>query len=127
MRGTAHALDAAGGDCAVIAARLRKAVDAYAEVIDFVVREFKGDVRAVYAGSVPYLKLAGVVHGGWQMGRAALAAARRAATGDDPEFHRAKVATARFYADHILVTADALAAAATEGSAGTLALAEAQF
>jgi butyryl-CoA dehydrogenase len=127
MRGTARALEQAGGDCAVIAARLRNAVDAYAEVVDFVVREFKGDVRAVYAGSVPYLKLAGVVHGGWQMGRAALSAERRAAAGDDPAFHRAKVATARFYADHILVTADALAAAATEGSAGTLALAEAQF
>ncbi|MDH4114168.1 MAG: acyl-CoA dehydrogenase C-terminal domain-containing protein, partial [Burkholderiaceae bacterium] len=85
------------------------------------------DVRAVYAGSVPYLKLAGVVHGGWQMGRAALAAARRLAQGDDPDFHRAKLATARFYADHILVTAGGLAAAATEGSAGTLALEEAWF
>ena len=127
MRGTADELERAGGECAAIARRLRVAVDAYAATIDFVVREFKSDVRAVYAGSVPYLKLAGVVHGGWQMGRAALAAARRLAQGDDPDFHRAKLATARFYADHILVTAGGLAAAATEGSAGTLALEEAWF
>jgi 3-(methylthio)propanoyl-CoA dehydrogenase len=128
MRATAAELDAAGADCAAIAGRLRAAVDAYVEVIDFVVREFKGaDVRAVYAGSVPYLKLAGIVHGGWQMGRAALAASRRLAAGDDPDFHRAKIATARFFADHMLVTAAALAATATDGSAGTLALADEQF
>jgi butyryl-CoA dehydrogenase len=127
MRATAAELDAAGGDCAVIAGRLRTALDSYSEVVDFVVRDFKDDVRAVYAGSVPYLKLAGVVHGGWQMARAALAAQRLLAAGEDPDFHGAKIATARFFADHVLVTAGALAAAATEGSAGTLALAEEQF
>jgi butyryl-CoA dehydrogenase len=127
MRATAGELDGAGSDCAVIAARLRDAVDAYAEVVDFVVRESRGDIRAVFAGSVPYLKLAGVVHGGWQMGRAALAATTKLAAGEDPVFHRAKIATARFYADHILVTAGALATAAAEGSAGTLALEEIQF
>jgi butyryl-CoA dehydrogenase len=127
MRRTADELETTGGDCGVIAARLRTAVDAYAEVVEFVVRGFKDDVRAVYAGSVPYLKLAGIVHGGWQMGRAALAATRRLAAGDDPEFHRAKIATARFFADHMLVTVGALAATAVEGSAGTLALADEQF
>jgi butyryl-CoA dehydrogenase len=127
MRGTADALAKRAGDCAAIGARLREAVDAYEAVIDFVVRESKADIRAVYAGSVPYLKLAGVVHGGWQMGRSALAAAQRLDAGSDPDFHRAKMATARFHADHILVTARALAAAAMEGAAGTLALAEAQF
>jgi 3-(methylthio)propanoyl-CoA dehydrogenase len=127
MRATVKHLEEAGGDCAVIAARLHSAVDSYAAVIDFVVRESKNNVRAVYAGSVPYLKLAGVVHGGWQMARAALAALRRVGEGNDPDFHRAKIATARFHADHVLVTAGALAASAMEGSAGTLALDEAQF
>jgi butyryl-CoA dehydrogenase len=127
IRATAEALAARAGDCAAIGARLRDAADAYDAVIDFVVSESKSDVRSVYAGSVPYLKLAGVVHGGWQMGRAALAAAQRLDDGADVDFHRAKIATARFHADHILVTARALAAAAMEGAAGTLALAEAQF
>ncbi|MGZ9031724.1 MAG: acyl-CoA dehydrogenase C-terminal domain-containing protein, partial [Burkholderiaceae bacterium] len=127
MRQTAGELEQAGGDCGVIAARLRTAVDAYAEVVEYVVRAFKDDVRAVYAGSVPYLKLAGIVHGGWQMGRAALAATRHLAAGDDPDFYRAKIATARFFADHMLITVQALAATAAEGSAGTLALADEQF
>ena len=34
--------------------------------------------RAAHAAAVPYLKLWGLAAGGWQMGRAALAAARRA-------------------------------------------------
>jgi len=127
MRATAGELERVGGDCAVIAARLRSAVDAYVEVTDFVVRQFKDDVRAVYAGAVPYLKLAGTVHGGWQMARAALASTRLLSQGEDPDFHRAKIATARFFADHILVMATALAASATAGSAATLALGEEQF
>jgi hypothetical protein len=127
MRLTAGELDKAGGDCPVIAARLRTAVDAYAEVVDFVVAGFRNDPRAVYAGSVPYLKLAGIVHGGWQMARAALAATRCLAAGDDPDFHRAKIATARFFADHMLVSVAALAATAIEGSAGTLAFTDEQF
>jgi butyryl-CoA dehydrogenase len=127
MRATAAELDRAGGDCAVIGGRLRAAVDAYESAVDFVVRQFKDDVRSVFAGSVPYLKLAGIVHGGWQMGRAALAASRRLASGDDPAFHRAKIATARFFADHMLTSAPALATAAADGGVGTLALDEAQF
>jgi butyryl-CoA dehydrogenase len=127
MRLTASELEKAGGDCPAIAARLRTAVNAYAEVVEFVVGGFKNDARSVYAGAVPYLKLAGIVHGGWQMGRAALAATRRLAAGDDPAFHRAKIATARYFADHMLVMVDGLAATVVEGSAGTLALADEQF
>jgi hypothetical protein len=44
--------------------------------------------------------LAGNLVAGWQMARAALAA--NAATADDPEFMTAKIATARFYAQHLL-------------------------
>ncbi len=127
MRATIEDLQQQGGECASIGRRLATAVDAYESVIDFIVREFKGDMRAVYAGSVPYLKLAGIVHGGWQMGRAASASTRRLTEGHDADFHRAKIATARFFADHVLVSAGALAASAMEGSVGTLALEEAQF
>jgi len=61
------------------------------------------------------------------MARAALAASRRLANGGDPEFHRAKIGTARFFADHMLVSVPALAESVTSGSRGTLALDEAQF
>ena len=89
--------------------------------------EYKNDIRSVFAGSVPYVKLAGIVHGGWQMTRAALAAARRIEEGNDVEFCQAKIATARFFADHMLVTVPSLAESIVGGSVGTLALAEAQF
>ena len=103
------------------------AVDAYESAVDYVVAQFKSDIRAVFAGSVPYLKLAGITHGGWQMARAALAASRMVAQGSDVAFATAKIATARFFADHMLVTVPALASTVVAGSAGTLALAEEAF
>ncbi len=127
MRATAAELAQAGDDCAVIGQRLAAAVDAYASVVEFVVGQYKNDIRAVFAGSVPYLKLAGITHGGWQLARAALAARRLIAAADDVPFAQAKIATARFFADHLLVTASALSASIVAGSTGTLALAEEQF
>ena len=62
----------------------------------------KSDPNAVFAGSVPYLMLAGNVVGGWQMARALLVAEQRLSDGVDSDFMRAKIATARFYADHML-------------------------
>jgi hypothetical protein len=70
------------------------------------------DLNAVLAGAVPFLHLCGVVCGGWQMARAALAAQRKLAAGDgDAAFYRAKVATARFFADQDLSRARGLAEA----------------
>jgi butyryl-CoA dehydrogenase len=82
----------------------------------------------VFAGSVPYLKLAGIVLGGWQMARAALAAQQKLDAGDgDAAFYKAKIATARFFADHFLSQAGGLRSAIVEGSGSVLALAEDQF
>jgi butyryl-CoA dehydrogenase len=127
MRTTADELARAGGEHAAIGERLAVAVDAYESVVDFVVAQFKSDIRSVFAGSVPYLKLAGIVHGGWQLGRSALAAQRLISDGRDVAFAQAKIATARFFADHMMVTAPGLAASIVSGSAGTLALAAEQF
>jgi butyryl-CoA dehydrogenase len=76
---------------------------------------------------VPYLKLAGIVHGGWQLGRSALAARRLIREGRDVPFAEAKIATARFFADHMLTAAAGLASSVTSGSTGTLALEAEQF
>ena len=51
------------------------------EVVNYVVANFKSDIKTVFSGSVPYLKLAGVVLGAWQLGRAALIAHRQNAAG----------------------------------------------
>jgi len=119
---------AASADLAAIHARLAAAASAFEEVIGYVAAHARSDVKAVFAGSVPYLKLAGIVLGGWQMARAALVAERQLqADAGDLDFLRAKVATARFFADHFLSQAGAYRIAIMEGSAGVMALTEEQF
>ncbi|MDQ9171672.1 acyl-CoA dehydrogenase [Oxalobacteraceae bacterium R-40] len=119
-------------DLAAIHARLSAASRAMEEAVDFITLHIQSDIKAVFAGSVPYLKLCGIVLGGWQMARAALTAEKRLKDslgdgGGDAAFHQAKMATARFYGDHILPQACALRTAIVEGSSGVLALTEEQF
>ena len=76
--------------------------------------------RQALATAVPLLKLFGIVAGGWQMARAALAAVRLHET--DPAFMEAKLITARFYAEHVLVQAPGLAAIVTHGAESALSL-----
>jgi hypothetical protein len=95
--------------------------------IEFIVAKAKSDPNAVFLGSVPYLRLAGIVLCGWQMARAMLVSHTRRA--EDEPFHSAKIATAQFYAEHILSLAPGLEAAivSANGSEGVLALSEDQF
>ena len=102
--------------------RLAAARTAFVEVVDYVVTHSKGDVGAVFAGSVPYLMLAGNVVAGWQMARSLLAAEARLATDVDADFMRAKVATAHFYADHVLTRVPGLRDSIVDGAAVTNAL-----
>ena len=74
------------------------------------------DLGAALAGAEPYLKLFGTVAGGWLMAESAAAAARRLHGGaSDRQFLDAKIATARFYAEHHLAQAPALLPAVTGG------------
>ncbi len=129
IRETEAALVAAGSaDLAAIQRHLAAGSAAMEEAVSFVVANVGTDIRGVYAGSVPYLKLVGVVTGGWQMARAALAAQRLLKAGNsDVPFLEAKIATARFYADQILSQALGYRAAVIAGSAGVMALSEDQF
>ena len=121
-------LASADADCNRIGQRLALGLDALDDAVDYIVAHAKSDTRAVHAGSVPFLMLAGTVLAGWQMGRAALAAQRKLADGDpDTGFLRAKLGTARFYADHILSRAGSYRDAIVDGAAGVLALEDAQF
>ena len=91
-----------GADCAAIHKRLKAARRAFVEVVEFVVVRGKSAPNQVFAGSVPYMLLAGNLVAGWQMGRALIVAEERIAEGVDADFMRAKAVTARFYAEHIL-------------------------
>ena len=62
------------------------------------------------------------------MARAALIAKQRLDQSDDDyDFYRAKIGTARFYAEHILPLATAYKQEIVHGSSSVLALEEAQF
>lgn len=100
---------------------------ALARVIEFMVAKVKSDPNAAFAGSVPYLKLAGIVLGGWQMARALLVASDKRA--EDQAFYDAKIATAQFFAEHVLSQAPGIEASIVSGNGqeGYLALNEAQF
>jgi 3-(methylthio)propanoyl-CoA dehydrogenase len=95
-------------DCTAMRRALEAGRHALESTIDYVVVNAKTDTKAVYAGAVNYLMLAGVVLCGWQMARAMMVALSKRDA--DPLFYDAKVATARFYAEAMLPKAGALAA-----------------
>jgi acyl-CoA dehydrogenase len=119
---------AQGEDMAAIRAGLAAGIKAVEECVTWIVATYAGDIKAVHAGSVPFLKLMGIVCGGWQMARAALVAQKRlAAKEGDAAFYQAKIATARFYADHVMAQAPGLRNTVVRGAAGVMALSEEQF
>ncbi len=116
------------GDFAAMRNQLAASAVALEQVVDFVVANTKSDIKAVFAGSVTYLKMAGITLCGWQMVRAAQAASKHLATGaQDKDFYSAKIATARFYCDHLLPQAIAMRTTICEGYAGVLAMTNEQF
>lgn len=129
IRGIKSQLQAASGeDFAAIAASLFAGVDALEEATGWLINAFPQNPQAASAGSVPYLMLLGSVAGGWQMARAALAAQKRLAEAvGDSAFYKTKIATARFYADHVLPQAWALRHAIVKGATPALELEESQF
>jgi hypothetical protein len=117
-----------GVNAASVLKRLRAAREAFEEVVRFVAAESKTDPNAVFAGSVNYLMLAGNLMAGWQMARSLLAAERLLGVGEgDAAFLHAKVATARFYAEHLLCKAPGLRDTIVEGAGSVTAMALESF
>jgi alkylation response protein AidB-like acyl-CoA dehydrogenase len=84
-------------------------IQGYQDAVTFILTNAQTNVRAIFAASVPYLMLAGIVHGGWQMARAALVCQRLLAEGNTDQFHRQKRDTALFYGAQVLPRALTLA------------------
>jgi hypothetical protein len=103
--------------------RLAAARLAFLDVVGFVAGQTKAHPNAVFAGSVPYLMLAGNLVAGWQMARALLVAEDQLVAGQEAEFMRAKITTARFYADHILSKAPGIRDSIVEGAEGITGMA----
>ena len=117
-------LDAQLSNFDSIRRNLATGIQAVSDAVDFIVGEKNPNVA--FAGAVPFLKLMGIVAGGWQMARAALAAEKKVSSSDS-SFYTAKIATARFYAEHVLVQAPGLRDTVVKGGTGVMALSEDQF
>jgi 3-(methylthio)propanoyl-CoA dehydrogenase len=111
-------LDAAGQELAGIQPALANGVSALREATDWILSRGPVEPNDALAGATPYLRLSGLVIGGWLMARSALAASRllRTASGADAAFLQEKIGTARFYAGQLLPQAAGLLPAVTAGA-----------
>ena len=112
-------------DAKAVLKQLTPAREAFEASVSYILANAKTEVKAVYAGSVAYLRLCGLVLGAWQMARALLAA--EGLRSSDPSFYDAKIATARFFAENLLPQAQALATSIVESGHSTNALEVEQF
>ncbi|MGY8903590.1 MAG: acyl-CoA dehydrogenase [Burkholderiales bacterium] len=103
--------------------RLTAARLAFVDVVEFVAGNTKASPNAVFSGSVPYLMLAGNLVAGWQLARSLLVAEDQIAQGIEVPFMQAKIATAQFYAEHILSKAPGIRDSIVEGADSVTALA----
>jgi alkylation response protein AidB-like acyl-CoA dehydrogenase len=116
------------GDVKAIGEALLKSLAALTEVSQWMGMTGMGDMKKALACSVPYLKLWGVIAGGWQMARAAQISAAKIAGGDpETEFYKAKLATAKFYTTHVLSQGAYFKKQIMDGSADVMTLTEDQF
>jgi len=115
-------------DIQALRGRLSAAVQAVSDCVNYIVANAGTDPNAAFAGAVPFLKLMGITAGGWQLARAALISESKINKKEgDQSFYRAKIATARFFGDHVLSQAAGLAATVTSGAASVMALSDEQF
>ena len=110
-------------DALAVLKRLSAAREAFVEVVEFVAARTRSAPNAVFSGSVPYLMLAGNLIAGWQLARSLLIAETLAAAGTETGFMQAKIATARFYAEHILNKAPAVRDSIVDGADSVTAMA----
>ena len=119
----ADLLQSGTADALAVAKRLKAARLAYVDVVNFIAGNTKASPNAVFAGSVPYLMLAGNVMAGWQLARSLLVAQAQIKAGHELAFMQAKVITARFYADHLLSKAPGVRDSIVEGAESVTAMA----
>ncbi|CAM3960952.1 Acryloyl-CoA reductase (NADH) [Bordetella tumbae] len=102
--------------------RLKAAREAFVDVVEFIAENTKSNPNAAFAGSVPYLMLAGNLVAGWQMARTLIVAEDQLAQGTDAGFMQSKITTTRFYADHILSRAPGVRDSIVDGAESVNAL-----
>ena len=120
-----HYLDGMNGagndDLGAIQDAMKNGIQDLRTATDWIVATWGSDPAAVAAGAVPYLRLLGLVSGGWMMARAAEIAVTKSADGDaDTAFLDNKIISARFFSDHLLAETSTLSRRVVYGG-GTVA------
>ncbi|MBP7445865.1 MAG: acyl-CoA dehydrogenase [Zoogloea sp.] len=109
-----------------LADALGEGIAALDEATNWLLANYESTPQAAHAGSVPFLKLTGIVVGGWLMARSAQIAAGRLNEADG-DFYKAKMATAAYFAKHVMPEANSYRDAIVNGADAVLALEEALF
>ncbi|CAA9264114.1 MAG: 3-methylmercaptopropionyl-CoA dehydrogenase (DmdC) [uncultured Acidimicrobiales bacterium] len=117
MRATVEELRGSA-DLVPVGDRLAEGLDVLHRATEWILAEGAADPVQALAAATPYLRLFSQVVGGWLLGVEALAATRAAPA----DFAEAKMATALFFADHILPTVHGLLPTITAGKHDLFAL-----
>ena len=118
---------AANAQLATIAVNLKNGINSLSTAADWIIANYEANPQGVHAGSVPFLKLTGIVVGGWLMAKSAAIAVKHIAEGTTDDFYKSKLATANYFAAHQLPFAAAYSAEMTGGSESVFALPENLF
>jgi hypothetical protein len=92
-------------------------VEALERATNFMFGALKAAPNDVLAGATPYLRLFGYARGGTALAKGALAAQKLASSGATDPMLAARIAIARFFAEHIATGSLGLELSVTEGSA----------
>src|SRR6516164_9750994 len=124
MDATGGELEAAGPQLAEIGLALASGVTAVREATSWILAAGRAEPNGALAGATPYLRLFGLVLGGWLMARSALAASQTLNSDDGPGtvFLHEKISTAHFYAQQLLPQAPGLLPTVTAGAGPLFAI-----
>jgi len=113
----------AAGDPAGIAEPLEKALGHLQGATMWLAQNGMADPNNAGAGAYAYMDLMGLVTLGWMwLKMAGISARLKDGSGEDVAFHQTKIATARFFADHMLVEAGGLRRKVEAGAGSVMAL-----
>ncbi|MGI9293613.1 MAG: acyl-CoA dehydrogenase, partial [Pseudomonadales bacterium] len=103
--------------------RVSEGVGALAEASEWLLQNGTADPHSAGAIAGNFLMLMGTVLGGYQLARAAAIAQQKLAAAEgDADFYRAKIASAVFYAEHVLPRSKAYLDTVLAGATSTMAL-----
>lgn len=110
-----------GDDLSEYAAQFNQAIHSLKRATDWIIANYTDSTAEVLAVSVPFLQLAGIVAGGWQMADTSLSAKRLYKKGDiSEEFVKKKMVNLGFYSAQVLSLTEGLAHSVMYGGMGAL-------